>query len=119
MDFDPRGEDPRFFLKVRHLCDAVGDVPRGGGYVEEVATNTGRLPSCLLPAIQTLPNADVLFSFINGIPIRGIRSLADGRVPITSLVDVPPQSTVLVWAHDGQKSDIQAIKTLPLGESDK
>ncbi|MGH9340176.1 MAG: hypothetical protein ACRD1R_11470 [Acidobacteriota bacterium] len=110
--FDPRHEDPSFNLKGRNLIDHPGEVPRGGGFVEDRVSKTGRLPGCRLPRLQTLANADVLFITADGKPIRGVRSLPDGIIPLTGLVDIAPGTRILMTSSDGSKAEAQVIQTL-------
>ena len=115
MVFDPARREPRIALRVRRLNDPVGHSPRGGGSVEISASGTGRLHSCRLPEIRTLPLADVRFTMLDGRPIRGVRSQADGTVPLSGLVAVPPETEVLMTAHASGKVEARAIRTAPLG----
>lgn len=59
------------------------------------------------------PAADVLFTYLDGRPIQGIRSLADGRVPLHGLIDVLPSSKILMTSTNGSDADAQVIRTLP------
>ncbi len=111
MVFDPRPADPEFELRVRNLIDAPTDPPRGGGSVEDAASNTGRPPSVRLPALQTLPKADLLVSTMDGQPIRGGRSLADGTVPVESLIDVPSNTRVVITARKGDEAAAEVVVT--------
>ncbi len=113
MHFDPRREDPVFHLKFRNLIDPPGESPRGGGFIEDRASNTGRRHGCRLPRLKTLPDADVLFLTTNEEPIRGVRSLSDGTVPVRGLVGVAPDTPVLMTSFDGLRADAQVIRTLP------
>ena len=115
MVFDPARREPRISLRVRRLNDPVGHSPRGGGSVDISASGTGRLHSCRLPEIRTLPLADVRFTMLDGRPIRGVRSQADGTVPLSGLVDVPPGTEVLMTAHAAGKVEARVIRTGPLG----
>ena len=119
MHCDPRGVDPSFLLKIRNIIDPPSAPARGGGLVEDQASGTGRPHTCLLPQIRTLPNADVLFSTIDGRPIRGTRSLADGTVPLEGLVeidgkDIGPGTLVRMTAFDGTSMDARMVKTKPV-----
>ncbi|MFK8111366.1 MAG: alkaline phosphatase D family protein [Rubripirellula sp.] len=111
MEFDPSQADPTIGLRVRNLVDAPADPPRGGAALETVASKTGRVPSCKLPEIRTLPNADVYFADRNGQTIRGTRSDAQGRVHVSGLVDVKPGAKVVVNAFDGEKAEAQVVTT--------
>lgn len=112
MHFDPRGEDPRFILKIRNLVDPPRETPRGGGHADDKASNTGRTHSCRLPRLTTLPDAEILFITDQGVPIRGARSLPDGTVPVRGFADVPPGALILMTAFDGENTDSRAFKTL-------
>ena len=113
MEFDPRGLDPGIGLRVRNLVDSPSETPRGGGAVQERAANTGRVPSCSLPETRLLPNADVLLTGSDGRPLRGCRTLADGRLPVRGLVDVPPGETVVATARSGSRISAEVLKTEP------
>ena len=106
MEFDPRGQEPRIGLRVRNLVDPPGEEPRGGGSVAVSATATGRPLTCSLPEIRLLPEADVLLYSASGRPLRGSRTLADGRLPVRGLAGVSPGETVLAVAR--RASDVQA-----------
>ena len=111
MTFDPRGEDPSFILEIHNIIDPPTETPRGGGVVKEQASNTGRQHTCKLPPIKTLSNADVRFSTEDGRPVRGAKSLGNGTVPVSGLIDVPPGTRIIMTSFDGEKSDAQVIKT--------
>ncbi len=113
MNFDPRGADPNFNLKIRNLIDPPTETSRGGGAIEDRATNTGRLISSALPKLKTLPDADVLFTTSNGAPVRGTRSLPDGTLPMRGFVDVAPGTRLIMTTFDREKANAQVIKTLP------
>lgn len=122
MQCDPRGSGPSFSLKIRNIIDLPSAEPRGGGFVEDRASGTGRPHTCLLPPIKTLPKADVLFSTIDGRPIRGTRSLADGSVALKGLVeidgkDIAPGTRVRMTAFDGKNIDTQIIETKPVDQN--
>ena len=62
---------------------------------------------------------DVLFSTIDGRPIRGTRSLADGSVPLRGLVeidgeDIIPGTHLRMTAFDGKNLDARIIETKPV-----
>ena len=111
MEFDTRPADARIGLRVRNLIDSPTEVPRGGGSLETLASRTGRTQSSGLPKFTTLPNADVRILHTNGRAIRGIRSAADGSIPISGLVDVAPGTQILVTAFDGERSESQVVTT--------
>jgi hypothetical protein len=116
-EFAPGGVDPGFRLTLRDLVDAPEHAPRGGGRVLDRAANTGRPQTCRLPALETLPEADVLFSTADGRAIRGARSLADGRVPVRGLIDVAPGTDVVMTAFGAGQAEARIIRTLPLEEN--
>ena len=111
MEFDPRDSDPRIGLRVRNLVDPPGEGPRGGGSVEATASATGRIPTCALPAVNLLPNADVLLSSLDGRPIRGARTGADGKLTVRGLVGVAPGETILATARSARKVVAKEIVT--------
>ncbi len=109
MEFDPAQEDPQIGLYVRNMIDAPDEAPRGGGSLSEIASESGRPLNCQLPAIETLPNADVRFVHVDGRPVRGTRSLSDGSVSLKGLPDIEPGTQLIVTAFDGEKSESQTI----------
>jgi hypothetical protein len=112
LEFDPRGADPAIGLRVRNMIDAPKEAPRGGGSLETTVSTTGRRPSSELPNLKTLANADIRVVATNGAPLRGTRSDADGRLPSTTLVDVPKGSMVIVTAFDGSQSESKVVSTV-------
>lgn len=114
MEFDPRQADPGIGFRIRNLIDSPTDEPRGGGSVADVASNTGRQAASRLPDFELLPNADALIALSNGHPLRGTRTSNDGRLTQTSLVDVPPETLVLVTAHDGKNAEARLVRTVPV-----
>jgi len=113
MEFDPRGADPQFGLRVRNLVDAPTQQPRGGGSVSETAAHTGRVPTCGLPRVKLLSDADVLVTDSDGHPIRAGRTLADGSLPIRGLVGVDPGRVVIMTARKGDQVSAKAVTTIP------
>ncbi len=113
MAFDPRDADPRVELRVRRLDDVPNTAPRGGGEVDARASATGRPHSCALAPIRTLPGAEVLFSTLDGRPIRGARSLADGRVPVLGFAEITARVELLMTARKGAEVEARVIRTLP------
>ncbi|MGI9473770.1 MAG: hypothetical protein ACR2NZ_19670, partial [Rubripirellula sp.] len=111
MEFDPRGIDPSIAMRIRNLVDKPTAEPRGGGGLVSSKSQTGRLPTCSLPAITTLPDADVFLTETNGQPVRGIRSDSEGRVHLTGLPDVSPGTQLVVNAFDGTRSESQVVTT--------
>jgi hypothetical protein len=114
MEFDPRPADAALGLRIRNVIDSPTDVPRGGGALDTKASTTGRPITSRLPEIRTLPNADVRFTEAGGGPIRALRSNADGIVPMAGLVEVRPDTPVIVTAYDGVQAASQVLRTLPL-----
>ena len=112
MEFDPRGADAKIGLQIRRVDDVPNTTPRGGGTVHTRASETGRPHDCTLPALKTLPNAEVRFTMLDGRPIRGARSQADGTVPVIGLVGVPRNTDLLATAYDGNQAQTQVVKTL-------
>ncbi|MFT5123648.1 MAG: hypothetical protein ACI97B_002283, partial [Verrucomicrobiales bacterium] len=112
MEFNPEGEDPAIGMRVRNLVDAPKEGVRGGGALETTSSTTGRTPSCALPVIKTLPNADVRFTTLDGVPIRGTRSNADGQVHLKGLIGPKPGEQVMLSANDGKQADAQVITLL-------
>lgn len=110
MEFDPAAADPGIGLRVRNMIDAPDEDARGGAPLETAASATGREPTCKLPEIKTLPNADVRFTTLEGRPIRGGRSDAEGRVFVTGLIGPSPGDTIMVAAQDGKQADAQLVK---------
>ena len=93
------------------MIDAPTEKPRGGGALAETASQSGRTPSCKLPKIRTLPNADVRFVHTDGRPVRGTRSLADGSISLGGLPDLEPGTQLIVTAFDGEQSESQTVVT--------
>ena len=114
-EFDPREEDAKIGLQVRRLDDVPSLGARGGGEVRVRASSTGRTHASLLPETRTLPNAEVRLTYLDGRPIRGGRSAADGRVLVSGLVEVPAGETVLLTAYDGSEVEALTVKTVGLG----
>lgn len=110
--FDPRGEEPTITMKIRNIVDAPSDRVRGGGDVHRTVSSTGRPPSCSLPRLKTLRNADVHFRTLDGRPVRGARSMANGVVPVKTLIDIAPGIKLLMTSTDGRKVDAQVVTTL-------
>lgn len=111
MEFDPERAEPTVGLRIRNMVDAPTATPRGGNALETTVAKTGRSPSSWLPARDTLPHADVRVVSIEGKPIRGTRTDAQGRLRATPLVDVPPETEVIVTVFDGQRSESHVART--------
>ncbi len=111
MEFDPGKRDPAIGLRIRNMIDPPSEQPRGGGSLQQVASETGRSTTCKLPLIKTLPNADVRFVHTDGRPVRGTRSGPDGTVSLKGLPDIEPGTPLIVTAFDGKQSSSQTITT--------
>ena len=111
MEFDPRTKDPKIGLRIRNMIDAPTQTPRGGGQLQTTASNTGRRPLSFLPDCQTLPNADVRFTTVNGRPIQATRSRADGTLPQIGFSELPPGESIIITAFDGQQTDSKIMTT--------
>jgi hypothetical protein len=114
MEFDPRPADPRIALRLRNLVDPPSEAPRGGGALDVFASATGRPITCRFPELKLLPHADVRISDHEGDPVRAVRSLADGTLPLPGLTGVAPGAFLLVTAFDGKTASSVVIDTLPL-----
>ena len=108
---NPSKAEPKIALRIRNMIDAPDETPRGGGSLEESASESGRPLACRLPTIQTLPNADVRFVHTDGRPVRGTRSLADGSIALKGLPDIEPGTQLIVTAFDGENSESQTVST--------
>ena len=114
MEFDPSQNDPTIGMRVRNLVDPPTETPRGGGALETTASDTGRQPSCRLPDVKTIPNAEIHILDVSGRPIRGTTSLNDGSIPLNGLIDVEPGDDVLIVAHHGDNTQTKKIRTLDI-----
>lgn len=112
MNFDPAGADPAIEMKIRNLVDGPDEDVRGGGQLVTSASQTGRPVASRLPDFKTLPNADVHFSTLDGVPVRASRSGDDGAVTLPGLVDVSPGTGIIVVAFDGNSSDSHVLQTI-------
>ncbi len=113
LEFDSTAADPVISLKIRNIIDAPRDTPRGGGTIFRGASTTGRPPASVLPNIHTLPNAEVNFYHMDGRPILGTRSMADGTLQLAGLPDVAPGASILMNVRAGKKAEAKVIETLP------
>lgn len=111
MEFDPTPADPQIGLRIRNLIDPPTETPRGGGSLTETASQSGQLPTCKLPEVKTLPNADLRLVHTDGRPIRGTRSRPDGSIPLKNLPNIKPGTPLILTAFDGKKSHSQTITT--------
>lgn len=120
MHFDPRPGarlrkgNPEIGFAIRNLVDSPKDEARGGGSASIAISDTGRPVTCRLPAVETLPDADVLITTTTGQPIRGARTLGDGTLPLSGLVDVSPGMQVIVTARAGERVEAKLMQTQPL-----
>ena len=113
MTFDPRGEDPAFSLKIRNLVDPPSAEPRGGGFVTEKASRTGRPPASLLPPLRTLPGARARLATLEGKPLCGTRTDERGRLKLRGVPDVPPGTPLVLTVWNDKKAESRVIRTLP------
>ena len=74
----------------------------------------GRLSTCGLPELRTLPNANVHFLTLDGRPIRGLRSLFDGLVPLSVPIDIAPKTEIIMTASNRKTVASRIVETLPL-----
>ncbi len=113
MTFDP--DQDKIELALRNIVDHPDkNQPRGrlGKFATSTA-ETGRMPSCKLPAFKTLKDAEVFISQMNGKSIRGARSsIRTGELNINGLVDIEPGTKVLVTAVRGNESESQVLTTI-------
>jgi len=112
MEFDPTPINPTIGLRIRNLIDAPNEIPRGGGSLSETASQSGQAATCKLPAVKTLPNADLRLVLTDGRPIRGTRSQPDGSLPLKTLPNLAPGTQIILTAFDGKESHSQTITTL-------
>ena len=112
LEFDPQRRDPAIFARLRNMIDAPDQQPRGGSSLETSVASTGRPPVSQLVNVQTLANADVRISSVNGRPIRGIRSDSNGRVTAVRFADVAIGTRVILTAYDGVRSRSQVLVTV-------
>ena len=112
MEFDPQPADPIIGLRIRNMIDSASEPPRGGGSLETVSSTTGREITSRLPAVQTLPNADVRWSNLNGQAIRATRSDANGNVHVAGLVDISPGTDLIMVTFDGTNTESKIVRTL-------
>ncbi len=115
MTFDPRGLDPAFSFKIRNLVDPPSAEPRGGGWVEERASNTGRPPASLFPPLKTLPEARVHFTTLEGEPLCGTRTDREGRLKIRGIPGIAPGTELILTAFDGKRIESRLLRTVPPG----
>ena len=111
-EFDPTAKDPTISLKIRNIIDAPDAAPRGGGTLFRPASTTGRVPISALPAITTLANANVNFHHLDGRPILGTRSRADGTLSLSGLPDIAPGTSILMTVRAGEQADARVIRTV-------
>ncbi|MCP5118699.1 MAG: hypothetical protein GY953_48430, partial [bacterium] len=114
MTFDPRPADPDIELRIRNIIDPPSETPRGGGTIERRASTTGRQPSSRLPAVRTLPNADIRIATEDGRPVRGLRSLGDGTVPAIGPIDVPSNTRLVLTASTATGAEAKLVTTVTL-----
>ena len=113
VDLDPRPADPTIGLRVRNIVDAPSETPRGGGFLERTAAETGRKPASKLPEVTVMADADVRIATEDGRPIQGTRSTGDGKLRLSGLIDVQPGTRVVLTATRGEKAEAQIVTTAP------
>lgn len=109
MEFDPRKKTQAIGFRIRNMIDHPTSEPRGGGHVATGLATTGRPPTCTVPAIKVIPNADVRFSFLNGAPIRGTRSDEQGHILTRGLIGPKPGDRIMITAQDGENADARIV----------
>ncbi|MEZ4698716.1 MAG: alkaline phosphatase D family protein [Rhodothermales bacterium] len=114
MAFDPRPADPVARLAIRNLVDAPDDTPRGGGSLTLPGSAMGRPRTSRLPDLVTLPLADVQLARLTGEPVRAFRSDAAGRLRGATLIDIPPDTALVMTAHSSSNAEARIIQSLPL-----
>ncbi len=114
MHVDPSGSDPYIEMTIRNLTDATDAASRGGVPLRLAASEMGRPRTSRLPPFQTLANADVRLSRATGEPVRAYRSLANGRLPESGLIDIPPGTMLVVTTYGPAGVEARMIETLPL-----
>lgn len=112
MEFDPQPADPIIGFRIRNMVDTATERPRGGGSLETVSSTTGREITSRLPVVQTLPNADVRWTDLNGHAIRATRSDANGNTHVAGLVDIEPGKDLIMISFDGAKTESKIVRTL-------
>ena len=75
-----------------------------------MVSQTGREPISSLPAVKTLANADVIFYLETGVPVRAVRSLEDGSVPLKGFATVESGTRLVMTAYDGVRVESQIIE---------
>ena len=68
----------------------------------------------MLPAMRTLPNANVHIATVDGIPVRGTKSRSDGTLGPMELIDVSPGEAVVVTAVAEGEAQAHAATTVAL-----
>ena len=114
MEFDPSQPDPAIDLRVRNLVDSRLEEPRGGGSLSTTASRTGRPLLSKLPPLTALDNADVRFTTLDGRPVRGTRTGADGKIHMNGFTDVAPGESVVMVSRSGNQATASVVETLPM-----
>ena len=113
----PQNDPPLMSLSIRSIIDAPTAPPKGGGTVQIRSSDTGRTSGSFLPETTLIPDADVQISHLNGDPIRATRTRADGTISITKLVDVFPDTSVLLTAYTPEDTLSTIATTISLPDS--
>ena len=112
---EPRPADPVVTLAIRNLVDAPTATPRGGDALTLAGSAMGRArTSTLPPDLVTLPLADVRLSRLTGEPVRSFRSDTEGRLRHSGLIDIPPDTPMVMTAHNSSNGDARIIQTWAL-----
>lgn len=114
MSFDPRPVDSEIELRVRNLIDSPSEPPRGGGEVHRKASQTGRQYQSRLGKTSTLANALIRLNHLDGRPILGTRSNAEGRIQLMGLADVTPGTELLMVSRAGGQVVAEVVSTIPM-----
>ncbi len=112
MVFNPLENGGEVDLAIRNIVDKPAIEPRGGGWVKRARANEmGREISARLPKIKTLANADILFLRPDSSPITGTRSNDKGLITLKGLIDIAPNTTILMLARAEGKTESKLIRT--------
>ena len=102
LTLDPDSSKPALTAMIRNVVDAPRDTPRGGGYLEASASQTGRNPVGWLPAFQVSPRAAVRVARLDGLPLRGERARTDGCAISAWWKPAPARRCWFLWSTRGK-----------------
>ena len=71
---------------------------------------------CAFPAIGTLPSANVRLRRLDGGPVRGTRSLADGSLSLCGLTGIAPDTPLLKVTLGNGQVEAQIVRMAPLSD---